>query len=138
MNVIEFKKLSLAYGQRCIFQNFTASINAGEFVTILGANGAGKSTLLRSILGLIPASKGSISLFGQPVHKGAPFIGYMPQMRQNIGNSLSAYAWLGANLNGYQWGLPFLNAGITSWNLRPRKLKNEPYLKTIEIIKIFS
>jgi zinc/manganese transport system ATP-binding protein len=110
MNAIEFKQLSLAFGQRCIFQDFTANINAGEFVAILGANGAGKSTLLRSILSLIAPSKGSIALFGQAVHKGAAFIGYMPQMRQNIGNSLSAYAWLGANLNGYQWGLPVLNA----------------------------
>ena len=109
MNAIEFKQLSLAFGQRCIFQDFTANINAGEFVAILGANGAGKSTLLRSILGLIAPSKGSIALFGQAVHKGAAFIGYMPQMRQNIGNSLSAYAWLGANLNGYQWGFPVYN-----------------------------
>lgn len=133
MNVIEFKKLSLAYGQRCIFQNFTASINRGEFVAILGANGAGKSTLLRSILGLIPPSKGSISLFGQAVHKGAAFIGYMPQMRQNIGNSLSAYAWLGANLNGYQWGLPFLNTKQTKeldrviQLVKAEKIVNRPY-----------
>ena len=110
MNAIEFKQLSLAYGQRCIFQAFTAGIKAGEFIAILGANGAGKSTLLRAILGLIPATQGSISLLGQAVHSGAPFIGYMPQMRQNSNNSLSAYAWLGANLKGYQWGLPFLNA----------------------------
>ena len=104
MNAIEFKQLSLAYGQRCIFQDFTASITSGEFIAILGANGAGKSTLLRSILGLIAPSKGQISLFGQALHKGASFIGYMPQMRQNTGsnNSLSAYAWLVANLNGYQ------------------------------------
>lgn len=34
----------------------------------------------------------------------------MPQMRQNNNNNLSAYAWLGANLKGYQWGLPFLNS----------------------------
>ncbi|HEY2567503.1 MAG TPA: ATP-binding cassette domain-containing protein [Candidatus Aquirickettsiella sp.] len=113
MNAIEFKQLSLAYGQRCIFQDFTASINLGEFVAILGANAAGKSTLLRSILGLITPSNGCISVFGQAVHKGAAFIGYMPQIRQNISNSLSAYAWLGANLNGYQWGLPVLNTKQT-------------------------
>jgi zinc/manganese transport system ATP-binding protein len=113
MNAIEFKQLSLAYGQRCIFQNFTATIRSGEFVAILGANGAGKSTLLRSILGLITPSQGSISLFGQAVHKGAAFIGYMPQIRQNISTSLSAYAWLAANLNGYQWGLPVLKAKQT-------------------------
>ena len=114
MNAIAFNQLSLAYGQRCIFQDFTTNIVAGEFIAILGANGAGKSTLLRAILGLIAPNKGQISLLGHPVHKGASFIGYMPQVRQNVGsNSLSAYAWLGANLNGYQWGLPFLNSQQT-------------------------
>lgn len=133
MSVIEFKQLSLAYGQRCIFQDFTASINAGEFVAILGANGAGKSTLLRSILGLITPFKGCISLFGQAVYKGAAFIGYMPQMRQNIGNSLSAYAWLSANLNGYQWGLPVLNVKQTEelqrviQLVKAEKIINRPY-----------
>ena len=30
-------------------------------------------------------------------------------------------------------GNPFLDAGITNWNLRPRKLKEEKYLQTIDI-----
>lgn len=30
-------------------------------------------------------------------------------------------------------GLPLLDAGITSWNLRPRKLADSPYLQTIDI-----
>uniref|UniRef100_A0A6C0KQI6 Glycosyl transferase CAP10 domain-containing protein n=1 Tax=viral metagenome TaxID=1070528 RepID=A0A6C0KQI6_9ZZZZ len=30
-------------------------------------------------------------------------------------------------------GIPYLDAGITDWNLRPRKLKGEKYLQTIEI-----
>lgn len=33
-------------------------------------------------------------------------------------------------------GVPYLNAGITNWNLRPRKIQNERYLKTIEINKL--
>ncbi len=134
MNAIECKQLSLAYGQRGIFQDFSASIAPGEFIAILGANGAGKSTLLRAILGLIVPSKGQIALFGQAVHKGAAFIGYMPQMRQNVGNnSLSAYAWLGANLNGYQWGLPRLNAKQTEelqrviGLVKAEKIINRPY-----------
>jgi hypothetical protein len=30
-------------------------------------------------------------------------------------------------------GLPYLDAGITDWNLRPRKMKGEKYLQTIDI-----
>jgi serine/threonine protein kinase len=30
-------------------------------------------------------------------------------------------------------GVPYIDAGITNWNLRPRKIEGEKYLKTIEI-----
>jgi serine/threonine protein kinase len=33
-------------------------------------------------------------------------------------------------------GVPYLDAGVTNWNLRPRKLQNEKYLRTIEIDKL--
>jgi serine/threonine protein kinase len=33
-------------------------------------------------------------------------------------------------------GIPYLDAGITKWNLRPRKVEGEKYLQTIEIDKL--
>lgn len=33
-------------------------------------------------------------------------------------------------------GIPYLDAGITDWNLRPRKVKGEKYLQTIEITNL--
>lgn len=33
-------------------------------------------------------------------------------------------------------GVPYLDAGITKWNARPRKLENSPYLQTIEVDKL--
>lgn len=128
MNPIEFKQLSLAYGQRYIFQDFTATISSGEFIAVLGANGAGKSTLLRAILGLVAATSGQIFVLGCAVHKGAACIGYMPQVRQNLGNNLSAYAWLAANLNGYRWGLPFLS--------RQQKQELERVIRCVKAEKI--
>jgi zinc/manganese transport system ATP-binding protein len=111
MNAISFNQLTLAYGQRSIFSDFTAKVNSGEFIAVLGANGAGKSTLLRSILGLNAVKQGEILLFDQPVQKGSVLIGYMPQVRQSIVNTaLNAMAWLAANLDGFKWGFPFLTA----------------------------
>jgi ATP-binding cassette subfamily B protein len=40
------------------------ALNRGEKLAILGKNGAGKSTLIRSLLGLIPAEKGSFFIDG--------------------------------------------------------------------------
>ena len=33
-------------------------------------------------------------------------------------------------------GIPFLNAGISNWNLRPRKTRDSEYLQTIEVDKL--
>ena len=68
------------------FGEFTAvdrvdlAVRPGEVVGLLGANGAGKTTLIRLLLGLLPASAGSVRLFGQPPSRATRRrIGYVPQ-----------------------------------------------------------
>ena len=42
-------------------------VSRGECIAIVGPNGAGKSTLLQLIAGLVPASGGTIQLFGEKI-----------------------------------------------------------------------
>jgi branched-chain amino acid transport system ATP-binding protein len=42
-------------------------VREGESVVLLGANGAGKTTLLKTILGLVPASRGAVRFAGEDV-----------------------------------------------------------------------
>ncbi len=51
----------------------------GEFFGLIGPNGGGKSTLLKAVLGLLPAQKGSIRIYGKEPLKGRKFVGYVPQ-----------------------------------------------------------
>jgi branched-chain amino acid transport system ATP-binding protein len=44
-------------------------VNQGEIVTLIGANGAGKTTALKTISGLTPASRGSITFVEQDITK---------------------------------------------------------------------
>jgi zinc/manganese transport system ATP-binding protein len=51
---------------------------------VLGPNGAGKTTLMRAVLGLVPASRGTIRVLGRLAARGNPAIGYMPQIRSTV------------------------------------------------------
>lgn len=52
-----------------VLKGIDLSIEAGDFMTIIGGNGAGKSTLLNSIAGAIPIKTGKITLNGKEITK---------------------------------------------------------------------
>jgi iron complex transport system ATP-binding protein len=43
------------------------TLSAGELVAVVGPNGGGKTTLVRALLGLVPLSRGQVTLDGRPV-----------------------------------------------------------------------
>jgi len=58
--VIEFKNVSKAYGERLLIDNLNMKIPAGAIVGIIGPNGAGKSTLFRMLTGKEQPDSGEI------------------------------------------------------------------------------
>jgi branched-chain amino acid transport system ATP-binding protein len=64
------------------------TVGRGEVVALMGRNGMGKTTTIRSIMGLTPASGGSISWNGQAIHALPSYkiarlgIGLVPEGRQ--------------------------------------------------------
>ena len=46
------------------------SLEEGKILSIVGESGCGKSTLVKSLVGLVPLSSGSFSLFGSAVSNG--------------------------------------------------------------------
>ena len=50
-----------------VIDRVSFTVEAGEFVCLLGPNGCGKTTLLRIIGGIEPATRGRVTLDGQPV-----------------------------------------------------------------------
>ena len=55
------------YGTMQVLWGVDLDVRPGETVLLLGANGAGKTTFLKSLVGLIEARQGSISLAGEDV-----------------------------------------------------------------------
>jgi sulfate-transporting ATPase len=60
--VIEFKAVSKAYGERLLIDNLSFKIPPGGIVGIIGPNGAGKSTLFRMITGKEQPDSGEIAI----------------------------------------------------------------------------
>lgn len=62
---IEIDDVSFAYDDtHPVLNNFSLSVDKGEFVTLTGRTGAGKSTLFKLLLGLYRPSEGNILLNG--------------------------------------------------------------------------
>ena len=62
---IEATGLTIAYDNQIIINEVNLQIINGDITIILGGSGCGKSTLLKSLVGLIPHSKGNLKLLGR-------------------------------------------------------------------------
>jgi len=82
---IRTEGLIKTFGSRNVVNGIDLNFKAGEVVGLLGPNGAGKTTTFYMIVGLVPPTKGTVSLDGQDVtsdrmHERARHgIGYLPQ-----------------------------------------------------------
>jgi branched-chain amino acid transport system ATP-binding protein len=70
--LLSVSALETAYGPSRVLFGIDLEVRAGEMVGLLGRNGMGKTTLVRSILGLTPATAGSVEFAGRTVHRMAP------------------------------------------------------------------
>lgn len=69
--MITLREISKKIGSRVLFENITATFNAGNRYGLTGPNGSGKSTLLKIIMGVEDATSGNVSL--------PPSIGFLKQ-----------------------------------------------------------
>lgn len=85
--ILEARGLHTYYGLSHILHGVDFSIRRGEALGLMGRNGMGKTTLIRSMLGLVPAREGTVSVSGTSM-TGAPThrivrrgIAYVPEGR---------------------------------------------------------
>ena len=81
--VITFRDVSKSYGGAEAVRDLSLSIEAGEFITVLGASGGGKTTFLKMINGLVEPTSGEITVLGESL-KTADLV----QLRRKIGYAI--------------------------------------------------
>jgi branched-chain amino acid transport system ATP-binding protein len=85
--LLEVHELRAGYGGTPILQGVEFSVGKGEIVAIIGRNGVGKSTLMKCLIGLLPATAGTILYDRSDVTpedasvRARRGIGYIPQGR---------------------------------------------------------
>ena len=76
MALLTCTDLALGYEGKEILSGISFSVNVGDYLCIIGENGSGKSTLMRTVLGLQPPMRGSVTT-GDGLQQTQ--IGYLPQ-----------------------------------------------------------
>jgi urea transport system ATP-binding protein len=85
--VLQLQSVETDIGGSRILRGVDLEVRAGEVVALMGRNGVGKTTTLRSVTGVLPVRKGTITLAGQRIERLSPDararagIGNVPQGR---------------------------------------------------------
>ena len=86
--ILRVEDIDVFYGASQILFGVSFAVEKGQSLALLGRNGAGKSTTMKSIIGIAPAKRGTITVRGTPVQKFAPDriaregVGFVPEDRQ--------------------------------------------------------
>lgn len=67
--VLRYQNTSITRDGNILFDNFSMSIQAGEFVYLTGAIGSGKSTLLKTIYAEVPIESGEAYVLGYDLRR---------------------------------------------------------------------
>jgi zinc/manganese transport system ATP-binding protein len=110
--VVRIECASVELGGRTIWENVNLEVDPGEFIAVLGPNGSGKSTLIKAMLGLVPLSRGSITVDGVSPRRGRRAVGYVPQ-RRSFGPEVHVRGrdLVRLGLDGNHWGVPLPPVG---------------------------
>jgi urea transport system ATP-binding protein len=113
-NMLRIDGVNACYGESHILRDVTLEVPDRSVVCLMGRNGAGKTTLLKTVMGLLPATGGTIRIGDRDITRARPEdrarlgIGYVPQGREvfaqlTVEENLLLGLSAGASKNG---GLP--------------------------------
>ncbi|WP_372614586.1 ABC transporter ATP-binding protein [Halomonas sp.] len=109
--MLELTAVETFYGPSQALFGVDLSVQAGEMVALMGRNGMGKTTTIRSIFGLTPASRGTITFASRDLRRLPSYriaqagLGLVPEGRRCFPN-LSVRENLRVTSRPGNWDLP--------------------------------
>lgn len=86
--MLTIENLTSGYGESDVLRGLDLQVPKGQIVAIMGRNGMGKTTLMKSLMGIVPATGGTIAVDKRQVGglkshaRVAGGLAYVPQGRQ--------------------------------------------------------
>lgn len=84
MNMLEIKELNKRFGEKEVLRDLSMAVPEKSIFGFIGKNGAGKTTTMKTVLGLLKADSGEITVCGEKVVYGETktnkYIGYLPDV----------------------------------------------------------
>ena len=113
--------LSKRFGKKEALIDFTAEVEPGDVIGVLGKNGAGKTTLLEVLLGFSPPSAGASQVFGEDSmalsERAKGRIGFVPQQDELLGMlSGKQQLALGAAFHA-RWNSALIERLVADWEV---------------------
>ncbi len=120
--ILEVHDLTVSYHKKPVLWGVDFTLPKGVLVGIIGPNGAGKSTLIKTIMGLIPAGSGFVTLFDKTLEEVRGRVSYVPQ-RESVDWDFPASAFDVVLMGRY---------GKLGLFKRPRKADKEVAMECLE------
>ena len=119
-NIVQLKKISVAFGEQVILDDLNLEIKDKEFITFLGPSGCGKTTTLRLIAGFLEPDDGDVLFEGNKING-------VPAYKRQVNTIFQRYA-LFPHLNVYE---------NVAFGLRIKKMpEDEIKAKVEEMLKL--
>jgi phospholipid/cholesterol/gamma-HCH transport system ATP-binding protein len=68
--IIEVRNLWTRFGRQIVHRDVNLIVYRGEVLSLVGGSGSGKTVLMRQMLGLETPARGTVHVFGRPLHGG--------------------------------------------------------------------
>jgi zinc/manganese transport system ATP-binding protein len=105
--VLAVTDVTVRLAGREVLRDVSFTLRAGQMTGLIGLNGAGKTTLLRVILGLQPATSGTVRIAGHTRDRRNPLVGYVPQkFLLDPDLPLRAKDVVALGIDGHRLGIP--------------------------------
>src|SRR5260370_3906289 len=110
--MLKVEGMNVRYGKSRVVFDFSAEVEDGELLAVLGRNGGGKTTVIRGITGLLPGASGKVSIGDRdvsnwPAHRrtrgGIAYVPSGARCFQNLTVDENLEIASHANVDGRSW-----------------------------------